>query len=156
MKITYLHASKFGNGAAVAAEFRRLMATRGVEVEVHHIRDVDPGALPGADLYVFSAPGRFGKPIRRMRRFLDRLRLPVGTPYGVLTTEMAPKPGAAPDPHQHVMPTMNEPLLRDGLVEIAEATIHVTGLKGPLEDGWERQVAAFAAAIAGVGQATAA
>ena len=29
MRIKYLHASKFGNGAAVAGEFRTRMATRG-------------------------------------------------------------------------------------------------------------------------------
>ena len=40
MKIEYMHASKFGNGAMVAAEFQRLMAAKGVTVDVHHIRDV--------------------------------------------------------------------------------------------------------------------
>ena len=30
MKIEYLHASKFGNGAAVAAEFERQMAAKDV------------------------------------------------------------------------------------------------------------------------------
>jgi menaquinone-dependent protoporphyrinogen IX oxidase len=66
MKIEYLHASKFGNGAMVAAEFARAMAARGVSVEVHHIREVRPTELSAADLYVFSSPGRFGKPIGGM------------------------------------------------------------------------------------------
>ena len=92
MKIEYLHASKFGNGAMVAAEFEKLMASKGVSVEVHHIREVSPAKLSSADLYVFSSPGRFGKPIGRMRRFLKKLRLPAGTKYAVLTTEAAPKP----------------------------------------------------------------
>ena len=35
MKIEYLHASKYGNGAAVAAEFKRQMAAKGVAVDVH-------------------------------------------------------------------------------------------------------------------------
>jgi hypothetical protein len=38
MRIVYLHASKFGNGAMVAAEFAELMAAKGVAVEIHHIR----------------------------------------------------------------------------------------------------------------------
>ena len=29
MRIEYVHASRYGNGAAVAEEFRRLMAARG-------------------------------------------------------------------------------------------------------------------------------
>ena len=49
-------------------------------------------ALPAADLYLFSSPGRIGKPIGSMRRFLRKLSLPVGTKYAVLTTEAAPKP----------------------------------------------------------------
>ena len=60
MRIEYSHASKFGNGAMVAAEFEKLMATKGVGVEVHHIREVNPAELSSADLYVFSSPGRFG------------------------------------------------------------------------------------------------
>ena len=90
MNISYIHASKFGNGAAVAAEFRTRMAARGVAVDVHHIRELKPAELPPADLYVFSSPGRMGRPIGGMRRFLKKLRLPAGTRYAVLTTEMAP------------------------------------------------------------------
>jgi hypothetical protein len=157
MDVEYLHASKFGNGARVAARFKEQMAARGVVVDVHHIREVRPTALPTADLYVFSAPGRFGRPIRGMRRFLNRLKLPGGTRYAILTTEAAPKPdkktGQLPTEaeltkHQRVRPIMNEILLSKGLVWVAEDKIDVTGLKGPLEDGWEHKVAGFAARLA--------
>ena len=43
MTIEYLHASKFGNGARVAARFKEQMAASGVDVDVHHIREVRPG-----------------------------------------------------------------------------------------------------------------
>ena len=36
---------------------------------VQHIRDASPKDLPPADLYVFSSPGRFGKPKGNARRF---------------------------------------------------------------------------------------
>ena len=152
MNIQYLHASKYGNGVAVAAEFRRDMGAKGVEVEVHHIREVRPTELPPADLYVFSSPGRMGKPIRSMRRFLKNVTLPAGTRYAILTTEMAPKPdkktGRLPTEEelakwQRVRPIMNEILGAKGLVKVAEDAVHVTGLKGPLEDGWEKKVEAF-------------
>ena len=68
MKIEYLHASKFGNGAMVAEELKQQMSLKGVAVDVHHIREVSPTEVPPADLYVFSSPGRLGKPIRGMRR----------------------------------------------------------------------------------------
>ena len=153
MKIEYLHASKFGNGAMVAAEFARAMAARGVSVEVHHIREARPAELPAADLYVFSSPGRFGKPIGGMRRFLAKVTLPAGTDYAVLTTEAAPKPdrrtGRVPTEEelarwQRVRPIMNEILQGKGLVKVAEDKILVTGIKGPLEEGWQAKVAAFA------------
>ena len=156
MKIEYLHASKYGNGAMVAAEFSRQMAAQGVAVDVHHIRDARPGDLPSADLYLFSSPGRIGKPIGGMRRFLKKVGLPTGTKYAVLTTEAAPRPdkktGRMPTEeelarYQRVRPIMNEILRGKGLVEVAEDKILVTGIKGPLEDGWQQKVAAFAARI---------
>jgi menaquinone-dependent protoporphyrinogen IX oxidase len=156
MKIEYLHASKYGNGAMVAAEFAKLMATKGVSVDVHHIREVSPAELSSADLYVFSSPGRFGKPIGRMRRFLRKVRLPAGTRYAVLTTEAAPKPdkktGRLPSDEelakwQRVRPIMNEILQGKGLVSVAEDKIFVAGLKGPLEEGWRQKVEAFVATI---------
>jgi hypothetical protein len=156
MKIEYLHASKYGNGAIVAAEFQKLMAETGVIVDVHHIRDSRPTDLPPADLYVFSSPGRLGKPIGTMRRFLKKVKLPAGTRYAILTTEAAPRPdkktGRLPTEqelakHQRVRPIMNQILQGSGLVKVAEDTIHVTGLKGPLEDGWEDKVSEFAAGL---------
>jgi multimeric flavodoxin WrbA len=156
MKIEYLHASKYGNGEKVAEQFKTQMAARGAAVEVHHIRQVRPDRLPAADLYLFSSPGRIGKPIGEMRRFLKRVRLPRGTRYAILTTEAAPQPdkktGQMPTEEeiarwQRVRPIMNEILQQAGLVSVAEDKVYVTGLKGPLEDGWEQKVEAFAARV---------
>ncbi len=156
MKIEYVHASVYGNGARVAEEFRRQMSARGATVSVHHVRDVRPGKLAPADLYVFSSPGRIGKPIGRMRRFLRKVALPAGTRYAVLTTEGAPRPdkktGRMPTEEelarwQRVIPIMNEILEGKGLVKVADDKVHVTAIKGPLEDGWEQKVAAFAARL---------
>jgi menaquinone-dependent protoporphyrinogen IX oxidase len=156
MRIGYLHASKYGNGAAVAAEFKKQMTAKGVDVDVHHIREVRPTELSRADLYVFSSPGRFGRPIGGMRRFLKKVKLPAGARYAILTTEAAPKPdkqtGRMPTEeelakYQRVRPIMNEILQGKGLVKVADDKVHVTGLKGPLEDGWETKVEAFGAEI---------
>jgi hypothetical protein len=129
------------------------MADRDVSVEVHHIREVKPRELGPADLYVFSSPGRMGKPIGSMRRFLKRLQLPAGTRYAVLTTEGAPKPdrktGLLPSEAERakwerVRPVMNEILQGKGLTWVAEDAVYVTGLRGPLEDDWQRKVKDFA------------
>jgi hypothetical protein len=145
MQIEYFHASKYGNGARVAEEFRKQMAARGVAVNVHHIRDARPKELPPADLYLFSSPGRCGKPRWGMRRFLKKADLPAGTKYALLTTEM-PTPNER-GKWQRVIPVMNEILQEKGLVKVAEGKILVTGLKGPLQDGWQNKVEAFASQI---------
>lgn len=156
MTIEYVHASKYGNGARVAEEFKRLMAARGATVNVSHVRDASPKEMPAADLYVFSSPGRMGRPIGRMRRFLKKLQLPAGAKYALLTTEAAPQPnkktGQMPTPeetarYQRVTPIMTEILDGKGLVKVAESKVQVTGLKGPLEEGWEKKVEAFSQLI---------
>jgi flavodoxin len=156
MKIEYFHASKYGNGAMVAEEFKKQMAAKDVTVSVHHIRDVRPKEMPPADLYLFSSPGRMGKPIGSMRRFLKKAKLPSGTKYAILTTAGAPQPdkktGRMPTEEelakwQRIIPIMNEILQEKGLVKVAEGKILVTGIKGPLEEGWQKKVEAFVSQI---------
>jgi hypothetical protein len=156
MKIEYFHASEYGNGAIVAEEFKKQMAAKGVTVNIHHIRDARPKEMPPADLYLFSSPGRMGKPIGGMRRLLKKAKLPSGTKYAILTTEAAPQPdkktGQTPTEEeqakwQRIIPIMNEMLQEKGLVKVAEGKILVTGLKGPLEEGWQKKVEAFASQI---------
>jgi hypothetical protein len=153
MNIAYYHASKFGNGAMVAEEFKKIMAASGVTVSVQHIRDANPKDLPKADLYVFSSPGRFGKPKGNARRFLRKVSLEPAAKYAILTTQGAPKPdpktGKMPtqeeqDRWERVIPIMNELLEAQGLVRVAEGAVLVTGIKGPLEECWQSKVAAFA------------
>jgi hypothetical protein len=116
-------------------------------------RSTEPTA---ADLYVFSSPGRFGKPIGRVRRFLSELKLPPGTRYAILTTEVMPKPdkntGWLPTEeelvkYERVRPVMNEILEGKGLVKLGEEKVFVTRLKGPLEEGWQKKVDDFAARV---------
>jgi len=153
MKVAYYHASKYGNGAMVAEEFKKIMAGSGVTVSVQHVRDADPRNLPPADLYVFSSPGRIGKPKGDARRFLRKVRLEPGTRYAILTTQGAPRPdkktGRLPtqqetDRWERIIPIMNELLQAKGLKKVAEGAVFVTGIKGPLEEGWQDKVAAFA------------
>jgi len=156
MKIELYHASKFGNGARVAEEFKKVMAARGIEVNVHHVKDARPDEVPSADLYVFSSPGRMGKPIKGMRKFLAKLRLPPGSRYAILATEMNPQPdkktGELPTEEelgrcQRVIPIMNDMLSVKSLCKVVEGKVYVTGIKGPLEEGWQKKVEEFAAAI---------
>jgi len=154
--VEYFHGSKFGNGLRVAEEFKRLMGEKGVVVNIHHVKKAKPKEMPPADLYVFSSPGRMGRPRGCVRRFLKKLMLPAGAKYALLTTEGAPRPdkktGRIPTEEeiakwQKVRPVMNEILEAKGLVRVAEEKVYVTGMKGPLEEGWEAKVAAFVSGL---------
>ncbi len=156
MKIEYYHASVYGNGARIAEELKRVMAAKGVEVNVHHVRDARPKEIPMADLYLFSSPGRFGKPIRDMRHFLKKVDLPPGSRYAILATEMNPLADKKTSematkeelgPCQQIIPRMNEMLQAKGLTKVADGKIFVTGIKGPLEDRWQAKVEEFTTAI---------
>ncbi|MFD1504827.1 hypothetical protein FE374_11525 [Georgenia yuyongxinii] len=103
MKIPFYYASMFGNGTA-GADVEHALIAKGVAVDVHHIRDADPTALPPADLHVFSSPGRMGRPLGRARRFLKHAKLPTGARYALLTTAGAPRP----DKKAGEMPTAEE------------------------------------------------
>ena len=156
MKIEYYHASKYGNGAKVAEEFREQMATRGITVSIHHVRDAKPKEMPPADLYLFSSPGRFGKPIGDMQHFLKKVNLPRGTKYAVVATELCLKPDSILEripkeenagKCQRVIPMMNKILQEKGLAKVAEGKLFVTGMKGPLEQNWQKEVEAFISRI---------
>jgi hypothetical protein len=93
-----------------------------------------------------------------VRRFLKAVELPAGTRYAILTTEMAPQPdektGRIPSEEeicrfQRVRPIMNETLQGKGFMKVAEDKVYVTGIEGPLEDGWREKIDAFAARIPG-------
>jgi len=156
MKIEYYHASKYGNGTKVAEEFKEQMAARGITVNIHHVKDAKPKEIPPADLYLFSSPGRFGKPIGDMQHFLKKVNLLPGTKYAVMVTELCPKPDSSIEripsegetgKCQRVIPIMNKMLQEKGLVKVAEDKIFVTGIKGPLENGWQKEVEAFISRI---------
>jgi flavodoxin len=159
MKIELYHASKFGNGERVAKEIAKVMESKGHHVNVHHIKKSNPKELPAADLYIFGAPTRIGKPIGSMRRFIKKLNLPKETRYAVFAThgEAAPdkKTGKMPTDEEmqkwrKTIPIMDEALKKKGMVKVADKMFFVSSesLKGPLVEGWEKSVEEFAGEIA--------
>lgn len=132
------------------------MSVEGVEVNVHHVSDSKPKEIPHADLYLFSSPGRMGKPIGGMRHFLKKVVLPPGSRYALLVTELNPQADKNTEELpaegelgrcQQVIPKMNEVLQAKGLRSVAEGKIYVTGMKGPLEENWRGKVEEFARTV---------
>ncbi len=156
MKIEYFHGSVYGNGAMIAEEFKKQMNEKGITVNIHNIKNVKPKEIPNADLYLFGSPGRFGKPARNMQNFLKKANLVQGSKYAVIVTELNPSPDSSsiriPTEEnagmcQQVIPLINKTLNERGLVKMAEGKVFVTGIRGPLEDGWQKIVEEFASRI---------
>ena len=84
-----------------------------------------------------------------------KAKLQAGSRYAVIATELCPKPENAirlPAEEelgkcQRVIPIMNQILQEKSMVKVAQGRIFVTGLKGPLEENWQKKVEAFAMGI---------
>ncbi len=150
MKVEIYHASKYGNGEKVVAYLQGLLVAKGHQANYRHIRDAKPKDVPSADLYVFCAPTRLGKPIGKMRRFLKKAKLPEGARYALIATHGEPVPdkktGTMPsseeiEKYQQNLPAMEAILKDKGTVKMAELKVYVKNtMKGPLADGWEKSV----------------
>jgi len=157
VKVEIYHASKYGNGEKVVAYLQGLLVAKGHQADYRHIRDARPKDMPAADLYVFCAPTRIGKPIGKMRRFLKKARLPEGAKYALIATHGEPVPdkktGEMPAPeviekYQQNLPAMEAILKDKGAVKVAEVKVYVQNtMKGPLSDGWEKVVEGFASKL---------
>ena len=158
MKLEIFHASKFGNGAMIAEELRRVLEGKGHQVSVHHIDEAKPKELPAADLYVLGSPTRFGGPIGSMRRFAKKVSLPAGTRYAVFAThgDAVPdkKTGKMPTEEEFcrmrkTIPIIDEILKEKELVKVADKIFLVSAeeMKGHLKEGWQGSVDEFATAI---------
>jgi len=142
----------------VAEELRRVMETKGHQVNVHHIDESKPKELPIADLYVFGSPTRFGGPLGSMRRFIKKVSLQAGTKYAIFATHGDAMPnkktGLVPteeelDRWRKTIPILDEILREKGLVKVDDKIFLVSAetMKGPLKEGWQGKVEEFATAI---------
>jgi len=158
MKIELYHASKFGNGAMVAEELRRVMEAKGHQMSVHHIDEAKSKDMPSADMYIFGSPTRFGRPIGSMRRFLKKAHLPPGTKYAIFATHADAVPdkktGKVPTEEElnrwrKTIPDLDEILKGKGLVKVADRVFIVSAdaMKGPLKEGWQERASEFVSAI---------
>jgi multimeric flavodoxin WrbA len=142
----------------VAMGLKRIMETKGHQMNVHHIDESKPKEVPLADLYIFGSPTRVGKPIGSMRRFAKKVSLPSGTKYAVFAThgDSLPnkKTGQMPSEEElnrvrKTIPVLDEILKEKGLVKIADKVflVEASTMKGPLKEGWQGKADEFATAI---------
>ena len=138
MKVCVAYESKYGNGKMCVEHLEKTIRAKGHNVEVFSIREVKPNLLPQADLYVFSTPTHIGGPPGKMKKFLKKLDIKQkGAKYSLITTCM--------DPNSKALEKMTALLQPHGLTKAADGIkIKVNGMKGPLAEGYEKQIEGFA------------
>lgn len=143
MKVCVAYESKYGNGKKCVEHLQEVIAKKGHNVEAYSVREIKPKSLPQADLYVFSAPTHVGKAAGKMRKFLKKLEItPEGAKYALMTTYL--------DPNTKALQTMEELLKPTGMTRVsAGLKIKVSGMKGPLEEGYHKKLEDFATEITG-------
>lgn len=142
MKVCIAYESKFGNGKKCVDYLHGTMIKRGHEVQTFSIREIKPNSLPQADLYVFSTPTHVGGPPGKTKKFLNKLDIKQGAKYALMTTHM--------DPNAKTLQKMEGLLQPKRLTKTTDGLmIKVTGMKGPLEEGYEEKLEDFATKLIG-------
>ena len=110
-------------------------------MEITSIREINPGSLPQADLYIFSTPTHIGRPPGKMQKFLKKLEISKeGEKYALMATCM--------DYNTKALQVMENLIQPSGVTKVSDGIkIKVTGMKGPLESGYEEKLDTFAKEI---------
>ncbi len=138
MKVCIAYESKYGNGKMCVDHLEKTIRAKGHNVEVFSVRETKPNSLPQADLYVFSAPTHMGGPPGKMKKFLKKMDIKQeGAKYSLITTCM--------DTNTKALEKMTDLLQPYRLTKATDGIkIKVNGMKGPLWDGYQKQIEVFA------------
>ncbi|MCK5258602.1 MAG: flavodoxin domain-containing protein [Thermoplasmatales archaeon] len=141
MKVCIAYESKYGNGKKCVEYLQNIISKKGKDVEAFSVREIKPNSLPQADLYIFSTPTHIGSPPGKMKKFLKKLEITEeGTKYALMATCM--------DYKTKSLQTMENLIQPSGMTKVSDGIkIKVTGMKGPLETGYEEKLDTFAKEI---------
>ena len=138
MKICIAYESKYGNGKKCVEHLKNIINEKGHNTEIFSVRNIRPDSLPEADIYVFSSPTHIGQPARKIKKFLKKFNVQQeGVKYALMATHLNPDAS-----------TLNK---MDSFLETSKMTkitnglkVKVEGMKGPLEEGFEKKIESFA------------
>lgn len=145
-KISISYLSKYGNNKTAMDHLGTLLKAKGHDVQLFDVRETGPEQVPQSDLYIFSAPTHIGGLPGKMSKFMSKFPHKSGR-YALSVTHMVEKSGPEKNSGK-VLNIMADDMKEVGLTKAVDPlSITVTGMKGPLEDGWQNKVETFAAAI---------
>jgi flavodoxin len=142
VEIGIIYASWFGNGKKLVEKLAEILVGKHHDVTLFPLMEESAGAVPDADLYIFSSPTRKFSLPGNVKDFITAFVPPrSGTHYALMTTYM--------DPRTIGLKKMQALLDSKGMLKVADdCRIKALGLKGPLEDGYGEKLMAFAEGIA--------
>ena len=144
MNISIIYESKYGNGKKAMTYLENLLSKKGYSVQLLSVHEIKPQSLPESDLYIFSAPNAFGKIVRSMRKFLEKIEIKNSSAQYILVNTCL-NPSSSQDKGleqmEEILRTKNISKLSEGL------KLKVMAIKGPLEAGYEKKIDALAQAI---------
>jgi flavorubredoxin len=133
-----MYASWFGNGKKLVEKLAEILVQKHHDVTLYSLMEKPADAVPDAELYIFSSPTRKFSLPKNVRDYLSAFVPPrSGTRYALMTTYM--------DPRTIGLAKMQALLDSKGMLKAAEdCRIKALGLKGPLENGHDQKLLAFA------------
>jgi flavorubredoxin len=137
MNISIIYESKYGNGKEAMTYLGNSLEKKGYSVQLMSIHEIKPHLLPESNLYIFSAPNAFGKIVRSMRKFLDKIEIKNSSAQYILVNTCL-NPSSSQDKG---LEQMDEILQKKNISKLSEGLkIKVMAMKGPLEAGYEKKL----------------
>jgi menaquinone-dependent protoporphyrinogen IX oxidase len=139
MKYVIVYFSRFGNGKKLVEYLAGKLKEKKGTVQLFKPDEADPGALPEADVYVFSAAAEALSLQRDMKTFMKNLKGLDGRTYGIINTHGMKKDR---------LDKMEKILSKKNMVKLAGVEFHVQGdgvqTGNGLPSGWEARLDEFA------------
>lgn len=141
MKYVIVYWSRYGNGKKLVDHLAGILGEKG-EVKVFTTEEVDPTAMPIANIYIFSAAQEKFTLQKNMRRFMKRITGLNERNYGIINTHVMVK--------RNQLLKMEKLLTKKKMKKIASVDFLIgsgsqTG--NGLMNGWEMKLNEFAAKL---------
>lgn len=138
MNYVIVYWSRYGNGKQVVQYLSQKLEKKGAATQIFKTHEINPSALPEADLYVFSAATEAFNIQKNMRKFMKNMEDMEGKKYGIINTHSMQK---------NWLPKMEKLLAKKKMVKVAGIDFQV-GKEAPsgngLMEGWKSQLDTFA------------
>ena len=141
MKYVIVYWSRYGNGEKIVNYIAKKLNGKKADTKILKTNELDPKAMPDADLYVFSAPTEAFSIQRDMKTFMKNLEGMQDKKYAIINTHAMKK---------SALSKMEKILYKKKMIKIADIDFKIgDGVKegNGLPQGWQEKVDEFIAKL---------